>query len=265
MELILKQSGVSEDYDLNARGYLSICFFLSLSSFILTTLLVSSAIHYGGGDNIMLGPIMGVVLGITTYFYFILYPKLIVSRRVRLIEQNLLFALRGILIQIRSGVPIFDTLVTIAAGDYGPISDELKQVVEKVNAGQGMVATLEDLAVRNPSIYFRRTLWQLVNSLKSGSDVGDNLHEVIESLSKEQLIEIRKYKSVLNPLAMMYMIIAVIMPTLGITLLIIVSAFPGMEDMGNERTFWALLVVVIVLQVIFMGLIKSKRPNLLGR
>jgi hypothetical protein len=94
--------------------------------------------------------------------------------------------------------------------------------------------------------------------------VGKNLEDVIRSLSKEQLVEIGRYKSVLNPLAMMYMMMAVIAPSLGITMLIILSFFPGMESLGNESIFWGLLVVISFMQFIFLGLIKSKRPNLIG-
>lgn len=264
MELILKQSGVAEKYQINARGYLSIAFFMSLVSFLITSVLLSAIFYSVGEGNYAIGPIIGAVVGILMYLYLTLYPKQIVNSRIKYLERNLLFALRSILIQIRSGVPVFDTLVALAKGDYGPISEEMAIVVEKVNAGKDVVDSLEELAIRNPSMYFRRALWQMVNSLKSGSDVGDNLSEVISSLSKEQLVEVRKYKSVLNPLAMMYMMVAVIMPSLGITMLIILSSFPGMEAVGNERTFWFLLAGMIVMQVIFMGLIRSKRPNLIG-
>jgi flagellar protein FlaJ len=198
------------------------------------------------------------------FVYLLFYPKAIVGRRVKYLERNLLFALRSILIQIRSGVPLFNTIVAVSQGDYGPISEEFKMVVDKVNSGSDMVESLEELAVRNPSPYFRRSLWQIVNSMKAGSDVGENLSEVIKSLSKEQLVEIRKYKSVLNPLAMMYMMIAVIMPSMGVTMLIVLASFPGMEKIGSEKMFWVLLVSIIFLQVIFIGVIKSRRPNLLG-
>ena len=149
-------------------------------------------------------------------------------------------------------------------GNYGQISDEFKNVIERVRSGTSVIDALEELTVRNPSTYFRRAIWQLLNALKSGSDVGDNISTVIKSLSKEQLIEIRQYQSTLNPLAMMYMMIAVIMPSLGITIAIILSTFPGMEAIGNEQTFWGMLGMVIFMQFMFMIIIKSKRPNLMA-
>ena len=264
MDFSLKQSGISEEYKITAREYLTASFIISVIVFVVITLSVYIPLATAKKGNPDLGPIIGIIVSVLTLAYYLAQPRRIINRRIKYIERNLLYMLRSILVQIRSGVPIFNTIVSIAVGEYGPISKEFKTVVEKVNAGQSVVDSLEELALRNPSIYFRRALWQLVNSLKSGSDVGNNLADVIRSLSKEQLIEIGRYKSILNPLAMMYMMIAVILPSLSITMLIVLSSFPGMESVGNEQTFWSLFGINIVLQFIFLGIIKSKRPNLIG-
>ena len=260
----IKQSGIAAEYDVTAREYLSICFFISAALSFGTTIIVYIVLQIGEGDMLILAPVFGAVIGLLAYVELISYPKLMVNKRVKDLDRNLLFALRNILVQIRSGVPIFDTFVSISNGNYGQISDEFKNVIERVRSGTSVIDALEELTVRNPSTYFRRAIWQLLNALKSGSDVGDNISTVIKSLSKEQLIEIRQYQSTLNPLAMMYMMIAVIMPSLGITIAIILSTFPGMEAIGNEQTFWGMLGMVIFMQFMFMIIIKSKRPNLMA-
>jgi len=264
MKNAVEQSGIREDYNITAREYLAFCFTVGAMMFLglgggLTALLAA-----GKGKSPEIGLIMGGVIGTMFFVYLVIYPQSIVNKRVKQIERNLLFALRTLLIQIRSGVPVFNAMASIAMGNYGAITEEFKLVVEKVNAGRPVVEVLEELAVRNPSLYFRRALWQLVNSIKSGSDVGKNLEDVIKSLAKEQLVEIGRYKSILNPLSMMYMMVAVIAPSLGITLMIILSFFPGMEKLANESIFWGLLAFIIFMQFIFLGLIKSRRPNLIG-
>lgn len=264
MDLAVDYSGVKEKYNISGREYMAFAFTTTLlfslycgAGMMFVLVLIDSA-------DFLLGASIAGIFGIAMFVSLMMYPKRIVGNRVKYVERNLLYALRSILVQIRSGVPVFNSMASIATGNYGPISTEFKNVIEKVNAGESMTMVLEELAVRNPSIYFRRALWQLVNSLKSGSDVGENLQDVINSLSKEQLVEIRRYKSILNPLAMMYMMVAVIVPSLGITLLIILSSFPGMEAIGQESIFWSLLAGVGFMQFIFMGLIKSKRPNIIG-
>lgn len=261
--ITLKQSGIADEYGITAREYLSICFFIAASLFLGFTAFLTFVLFIGKSKLLIIGPILGTTVAAFTYILLILYPKSIVNKRVKNLENNLLFALRTILVQIRSGVPIFNTFVSIANGDYGEISAEFRIVIEKVRAGESMIETLEELAMRNPSVYLRRAIWQLLNAIKSGSDVGENISNVIASLSKQQIVEIRKYQSTLNPLAMMYMMIAVIVPSLGITVMIIISTFPNMERIGDEQTFWILLLLVVFMQFIFMSVIRSRRPTLM--
>ncbi len=272
VELDLKQSGILEQYAINAREYLSVCAFLATILFVFATVFVTAITTMLGITSTMFGmpsPYVfgfgsGIAAAVFIFFQMMYFPKSIINKRVADIDRNLLYVLRTILVQIRSGIPIFDTFVTIASGDYGEITEEFKNVIEKVRTGKPVTESLEELAIRNPSNYFRRALWQLVNSIKSGSDVADNLAVVIAALSKEQLIEIRKYQSTLNPLSMMYMMVAVIAPSLGITLMIVLSMFPGAEALQSEMSFWGLLAMVIFMQVMFMFVIKSRRPNLMG-
>ena len=78
-------------------------------------------------------------------------------------------------------------------------------------------------------------------------------------MTNEQKVLIRKYGSQLNPLAMMYMMIDVIIPSLGITFLIIFSSFSGIPV--SETMFWLILVSVAFFQFSFIGIIKSRRPS----
>jgi len=264
MKNAVEQSGIREEYDINPREYLAFCFFVSALISCGLAVILAGALSFGKAQMPLLGVGLGLFVGAAMFMYLVLYPQSIVNKRVNQIERNLLFSLRTLLVQIRSGVPIFNAMASVAMGNYGAIADEFKLVVEKVNSGRPVVEVLEEMAVRNPSIYFRRALWQLVTSLKSGSDVGKNLEDVIRSLSKEQLVEIGRYKSILNPLSMMYMMVAVIAPSLGITMLIILSFFPGMDKLSDKTIFWGLLVGVVFMQFVFLGIIKSKRPNLIG-
>ncbi|MCX6695792.1 MAG: type II secretion system F family protein [Candidatus Altiarchaeota archaeon] len=264
MNSTVEQSGIKDQYGINGREYLAFCF--TVSAFLLVGIggLLTLVLKMGGGKQPLVGLAAGGVLSAAMLFYLAFFPKSIVNRRVKYLERNLLFALRSLLIQIRSGVPLFNSIVSISVGNYGPITQEFKNVVDKVSAGKPVVEALEELALRNPSLYFRRAMWQIINSMKSGSDVGENIEDLLSSLSKEQLVEIGRYKSILNPIAMMYMMVAVIVPSLSITLLIILSSFPGMEAVGKEQTYWIILGLIVFMQFIFLGLIKSRRPNLIG-
>ncbi|MEK6902440.1 MAG: hypothetical protein AABX02_02525, partial [archaeon] len=73
---------------------------------------------------------------------------------------------------------------------------------------------------------------------------------------------IRNYESQMKVLSLVYMMLGVIVPGLGITFLIVLSSFPQIEI--TETYFWALLLFTGVGQFMYMGIVKSKRPSLLG-
>jgi flagellar protein FlaJ len=204
--------------------------------------------------------IVPLTIGFIAFMYVILYPDLIISKKTRDLDKNLLFALRHLQIQVKSGIPLFDSLVSISQGKYGLISDEFKNCVKKISTGEPEVNSLEELVFRNPSLFFRRVIWQISNAIRTGTDLGNTLDAIVDNLSNEQKVAIRRYGSQLNPLSMMYMMTAVIMPSLGITFLILLSTFSGLAV--SEFLFWFILCILIVFQFSFVGIVKSRRPTI---
>lgn len=261
LKLNLKQAKT----DLTPKEYLSMCFLSCAAFFIFFGGLFISVLALTGAENLFLfGIMVPVIFVLFVLMQQIAYPKVYASKRVKNIERNLLAALQNILIQLNSGVPLFDILVNISKGDYGAISDEFSFVVREINAGKPQIEALEDMAAVNPSLFFRRAVWQLVNGMKSGADMSRVINEIINLLSEEQVLQIQKYGSQLNPLAMFYMLVAVIAPSLGMTFLLLLSSFISLTEFATKAIFWGLYAIVVFFQIMFMGVIKSRRPNLLG-
>jgi len=260
LRLYLKQA----ESDLSVKEYLSMCFLSSLMFFgffgIFFILILGSA---GVNNSFLFGLIIAIAVAFFVFFQQLVYPKVYAHRRIRSIERNLLSVLQNILIELNSGVPLFDILVNISKGEYGDVSKEFSKVVREINAGRPQIEALENMAAVNPSLFFRRAVWQLVNGMKSGANMSNVVNEIINSLSEEQVLQIQKYGSQLNPLAMFYMLVVVIAPSLGMTFLIILSSFISLSDFATKLIFWGLYSIVVFFQMMFMGIIKSKRPNLL--
>jgi flagellar protein FlaJ len=210
---------------------------------------------------IAVGLIAGMLFFFVTFFYVKSYPKLLLKKKVYDIDRNILYALRHMYVQVTSGVPLFDALVSVANGNYGQVSAEFKLAVRSIHTGVSVERALDSLTERNPSIYFRRAMWQISNGIKVGSDVGGILRNINEYISAEQKIMIRKYGSQLNPLTVMYMMMAVVLPSLGVTFLMVLSSFSKIPV--TETIFWMIIVFVALFQFMFLGILKSKRPNLL--
>lgn len=242
------------------REYLAIAFF----SFLFWTLIIFSLLVFLSSfltlplNYLTIVSIVSLSIGFLSFIYVILYPQLIISKKTKELEKNLLFALRHLLVQVKSGVPLFDALISVSKGDYGLISKEFKKCTEKISTGVSETAALEELVFRNPSLHFRRVIWQITNALRSGADLGDTLDAIVYNLSEEKKVAIRKYGSQLNPLAMLYMLLGVIVPSLGITFLILLSSFSGFSI--TDTLLFGLLGFLAVFQFFFIGLVKSRRP-----
>jgi len=211
--------------------------------------------------------IVGVALFVAgfIFLYSMIFPKWKIGKKKGELERNLLFATRHLMIQTNAGVPLFDSIVSVSEEyvnvdlDYGAISKEFQRIVKEVRSGKELTDSLEESAARNPSTYYRRIIWQLANANKAGSDIGRTLKESVAFLSDEQRISIRAYGSQLNPLALFYMLMCIIAPTMGLILLMIASTFVDIPV--NEITFAVILIFLVVIQIMFIGLIKSRRPK----
>ena len=258
--LHLRQLGWKE----RAEKYLAMCLFASLLFFVLigsvfTIFLLGLKVDKAWAA----GPISAFIFTIFVFLQQILYPNMLLRKRIKSIEQNLMPALQNILIQLNSGIPIFNILNNVASSDYGKLSKEFEKAVKKINAGVSQTTALEELATNNPSNLFRRAVWQLVNGIKTGSDMGVVIEEIINGLNEQQLIQIQNYGAKLGPIAMFYMLAAVIVPSLGITFIIVLASFISLPSSTLKLIFWGLLVLIIFVQLMFLGVIKSRRPNLL--
>lgn len=258
LEYDLQQSG----FDISPRRWMAIAFFAFIFYFFLIfaivfcfTLITRIEIYRAFSVSLL----AGLGIGGGTFFFLSFYPKLSAKRKVDDIEKHLPYALHHMLVQVRSGVPLYQTLVSISKGDYGTLSREMKMVVNEINTGKSEVEALEKVTRETPSFFFRRVMWQMINALKSGADVGRTLKEIVENLAVEQRVAIKKYGAQLNPLALMYMLFAVIFPTLGITFLLVLSSFTGVK-FNLELVLVGIIGFLIIFQIMFIGLIKSRRP-----
>ena len=259
LRLELKQAEIP----LTEKEYGAIIFILAMFYFIMIALISALLLSRLYPAYLYIAPpIFGVLAAVMIIVQLGAYPHIAVQKKVRDLERNLIFAMRIILIQLKSGIGLFDALSLIARQDYGRVSTEVRKAVDEISSGTLEERALQKLATNDPSPFFRKSLWQLVNGMKSGTDVVQVIDDLVDSLTKEQGLQIRRYGGVLRLFSLMYMMLGVIVPALGITFLIILGSFPQIQI--SELFFWMLLLFLMVGQFMFVGMVKSKRPNLLG-
>lgn len=191
------------------------------------------------------------------FFYFYHYADAEIAKRRKEISKEVVFAGRFLLIELESGVPIYQSFQNLAR-NYENIGAYFAEVIQKVDLGTPFDEALNEAVQVAPSNDLRRILWQILNSLKTGSEVADALGNVFDQIVREQQIDVKEYGRKLNPLAMFYMMIAVIIPSLGTIMLIVLSTFIGLDL--NLLFFGMLIFLNIVVQFMFLAIIKAQRP-----
>ena len=191
------------------------------------------------------------------FFWLLKLPEVKTSEKEKEVTREIIFAGRHLIIELESGVPLYNALINVSK-NYPVIGKYFKEIIDKVNLGTSMEDALTEAVEYIPSDNFRRLLWQILNSIRTGSDISKSLTLALEQIEREQTIEVKKYGRILNPLAMFYMIIAVILPSLGITMLIILSSFIQFELSLATLLFIAFLLAFV--QFMFLSIIKFSRP-----
>ncbi|NOQ55536.1 MAG: hypothetical protein GQ477_01880 [Nanohaloarchaea archaeon] len=204
-----------------------------------------------------LGAIIIPIIFLFSFYSSLYAPKAIALKNARKIDAELPYALRHLLIEVKSGIPIYQSLVTISEG-YGKVSENIKNMLKEINGGKSEIAALEENIIQNPSFTYRKSFWQILNSLKTGTALEKTLQSTVESIIKDQILSIKRYGQELNPYTLMYMMIGVIVPSLGITFIMLISSFTGMAI--GKPMFYGILVGLTLFQLLFLNIVKTKRP-----
>jgi len=209
--------------------------------------------------SIFLVILVFVVSYMLFFFLMIKRAEVASARREREIDRDVLFAGRFLLVKLNSGKPLINALFE-ASESYGVAGEYFQEIVEDIKLGTPLEDALENSYRTTPSRKFRKILFQINNALKIGVDVSQPLEAILEEISQEQLIEIQRYGKKLNSIIMFYLLAAIVAPSLGITLFSIVASMMSLHI--DFAVFMMIVVLLMITQLIFIGMIKGIRPNL---
>lgn len=206
-----------------------------------------------------------IIFSIMAFFsslaFHLFYPKIASMQLAGMVEQDLLFALRTMLLQLSSGVSLFETIKSISRSNYGQVSSEFEMVIKDINSGVSESVALEKLAFRTRSEILKKTIWQLVTTMKSGGSVTTAINAQVDSLVEQQKESIKRYSAELNLWTLVYLIIAAAMPSLGVTFLVIASSIGG-SGIGKEAVI-LIAFLAFAVQIAMILLVRSKVPRVI--
>ena len=205
---------------------------------------------------ILLVPIF-MVLGILLFEYSIITIKAKIRKREREIDREVLFVGRYLLVKLYSGRPLLNALIETSKS-RGVTAKYIKEVVDDIGTGSTIEDALNNAMVYSPSEKLRSILFHVNNALQLGIDVTKPLESVLEQITKEEELEIKKYGKKLNTLVIFYMLGAVITPSLGVAIFIVVASFLNFPI--SLQSLLVIILFIVILEFVFMTLFRSIRP-----
>jgi hypothetical protein len=197
-----------------------------LSMTIMSTIALAAIIFLVTKHDLFLLMIgMGtVVIAIPVmYRFWFGYIDVLIRKQARQLDSDLLFISEYFLVSLESGLPLGNAIQNLSKLDR-PGGHFFKKVYTEFNTGKDLEEALEDASSYCASQDLKVLLKRLKDSLSIGVDLRTVLETFIEESSQKKIVEIRSYSKKLNPIIMFYLILGVVLPSLGVTFFILGAA-----------------------------------------
>ncbi|MEM4034867.1 MAG: type II secretion system F family protein [Candidatus Micrarchaeaceae archaeon] len=226
---------------------------------VIAVAIAAMLIHFGlGAIGIVLSLALAYAIYTALFQRFLQFPMQKSRQQGKGVERDILFAARDMVVSLRSGMPLFNAIAAVSTG-YGEASKEFAKIVELVQLGVPIEQAIDRASEESQSKSFKRIMLQASVSIKAGADVAGALQGVVEDVTQERVIELRRYGQRLNALAMFYMLFGVIFPSMGIAVAAILTTFINIFSVTPTLLLFA-LVGIFFLQIIFLNIMRSSRP-----
>ncbi|MCX8197103.1 MAG: type II secretion system F family protein [Candidatus Micrarchaeota archaeon] len=258
-------------YDLRSIGIEAppeyYCGLAFVSTFIWSLLITLFVGIISSLNQTMLLPvrILTIFLSFSISFLFFMvlhlaFPRIIAKSIAAKIDHELIFAMRDMLIQVNSGIPLFNAIENIGNSNYKYVGPAFREVATNVKGGSSLLEELENMAIRTQSVYLKKVSWQLVTAIRAGANLSSTLRSIVKLLVDYQFSLFKSFNAELNFIILIYLMVAAVLPTIGTTVLVIFSVF-GMLGITPE-VLGGVVALGFIGQLGIIAYVKVKRPSL---
>lgn len=212
-------------------------------------------------DSLLFSSLFIIPLTMFFIFYTVNIPRFNLIKAKDYIDAEVLSAVRFLSLELKSQRSLFGA-VQNTADNFPAIGIYFQEVINDVKVGKTMEESLNEAIDYCPSPHLRNLFWQLTNSLQTGADITDSLENLMHDVEEEQNVRVEEYGKELNALSLFYMMISIIIPTVGLTIVTAVLTFIGVPiSLTALLTIWFFIAFI---QFMFVQYSLNKRPNVEG-
>lgn len=240
--------------------FLKKSFMFALQFSVLLTFVIGIFV-FRTGKYYFIIPTAFVLLAVFFFWFYHRIPDVTIMRLRREVDRELLYLARHILIAIDSGETLVNTLSKVAIPSYKEAGMMFEEIVDDIKLGMSVDQALQRGIDRSPSDNLTKILLEMHNSLRIGTDVSNAMQRFIKELTEEGEINIKKYSKKMNSLTLFYLVVGVVMPSIGIAMATIMSSLINLQISSND-----LLIVVFflaLLQAMFLSIYKNQRKSVI--
>ena len=146
----LKPQLVQADIKLSPREWSTLAFIVAIGNAFIIGLLLYFIGLLARQDFSNFASAVALMMGLASFITVLSYPKIITTKRLRALDNNLIPALHQLLIELKSGVSLFEAMKSLRKG-YGEVSNEFREITDHIEGGTSEIIAINDASSRNPS------------------------------------------------------------------------------------------------------------------
>ena len=187
------------------------------------------------------------------------------------VDQELLFAIRGIEVLLESGVGVAEAMKHVADEDYGDLSGIFKQIFRDTEGGKNFSDAIRTQMRSTDSPGLRKVLSSLIMSIEEDTNVIDRLRSIADKEAKERRVNLDNFIEGLSSTSEQFIIVSILIPIIVVIGAVVNGLVESAKSagggfLGNTPTMPDACVpaLFITATIIIAGMIvqtKAKEPG----
>ncbi len=196
-------------------------------------------------------------IGLYSFSYLVPLQK--AKMRGIMIDVELPFALRHIATELQAGIGLYKVLQSVAANDYGVLSEEMNRTILEIENGTDTKTALRHAALRSQSKNYNVALFHIVRTLNTGGNLANTINSVADSVAFDLLENAKTFGEKMNFFGIIFIFVAIVLPVFAAILGAIANAPIGQDGAlflpGVMTSTTLAIIFLVALPIIFIFLI----------
>jgi len=193
---------------------------------------------------LLIGSCINICFSPLLYKFYMNMVNVQVTKLGREVDGDILFVSEYLLVSLESGLPIGNAIENLSKIKR-PGGVFFSRIYTEFKTGRSFDEALEEGINFSPSRNIKNLIKKLKDSINIGVDLKSVLETYINDSSEKKMLDAKAFSKKLNPIVMMYLLMGIVMPSLGVTFFILAAAMLEMTP-GLLK-----LVLVFIFLVMF--------------